>query len=354
MNAPQPTTPAPPARGRSYLFTAGLVVALVAAAGGYYLYVAARSAAPPPVDEFAGLKPFFTHLGDSLTLAPEYADADRDLVADPPTDPAKFRPVEEIGFSVVGTDDAERAKVEQAEWAGFVAALAAATGKKVTYRSDATGPQAQMDALKGGRLHVTAFNTGAVPAAVNTAGFVPLFAPADAAGNFSYRMEILVRADSPIRTPDELKGKTVGFVTLSSNSGAKAPMFVLKDKFGMLPGRDYTFTFTGDHFISLTDLTTETKLDAACVASDMKDRALAAGKVKADQFRVIFASDPFPQLCFGVAHDLPPDVRAKVEAAFRDFKLSGKAGKVRFAAVNYEKDWKFVREIDAALGRFAE
>jgi phosphonate transport system substrate-binding protein len=370
MSSPQP---AAPNRRNSYTLTLGLIALLVAGAGGYYLYTKAQNPEPPPVDEFAGMKGYFAGLRANETLAAGYADADKDLVADPPTDPAKFRAVEEIGFSVVGTDDEERAKAEEAEWKDFMAALEKATGKKVVYRAELPGPQAQMAALRDGQLHVTAFNTGAVPAAVNTAGFVPLFSPADAAGNYSYRMEILVRADGPLQKPEDLRGKSVAFVALSSNSGAKAPMYVLKEKYGMLPARDYRYKITGDHYASIGLLAAGGGVDAACVASDLKERAFTAGKVrlpgrekeqevKADQFRSVYTSDPFPPLCFGVSHDLAKDLREKVEQAFRDFKFEGTSvgkryepqGRVKFARVNYANDWKYVREIDAALARFAD
>ncbi|HJZ57777.1 MAG TPA: phosphate/phosphite/phosphonate ABC transporter substrate-binding protein [Gemmataceae bacterium] len=362
MSSPQP--PTPPKTGGSRLLPVGFVLLLVVAAGGYYLYERSKNKPEPPPDEFQALKPFFTQLGKSQTLAEGYADTNKDLVADAPTDPAKFLKVEEIGFTTVGTDDEERLKREQAEWADFMKALEAATGKKVKYLTDVPSPEGQMEALRAGRLHVTAFNTGAVPAAVNTAGFVPLFAPADAQGNFTIQMQILVKADSPIQKPEDLRGKTVGFVSLSSNSGAKAPMVILKDKYGMLPGRDYQYKLSGDHFVSLAGVVYGTDYDAVCVASDLKDRAVAAGKIKfgpqekdlkAEQFRVILSSDPFPPLCFGVPHNLPPEVRAGVEKAFRDYKFTGaSARRAKFVPVNYEKDWKYVREIDAALGRFAE
>jgi phosphonate transport system substrate-binding protein len=68
-----------------------------------------------------------------------------------------------------------------------------------------------------------------------------------------------------------------------------------------------------------------------------------------------------PPLCFGVAHNLPKDLRAKIETAFRDYRFAGssadkfaKQGKTKFAPVNYEKDWKIVRDIDATLGRYAD
>jgi phosphonate transport system substrate-binding protein len=365
MTTPQPTSPAAKAGGSRW-FSLGLVVLALGAAGGYYAYVRSQNQPPPPVDEFDNLRGYFQRVGQGLKLAPEYRDANGDLVADPPTDPAGFVKVEEIAFTVVPSDDPESQKAEQESWQDFMAALGKATGKKVRYAADVTGTDAQLAGVKAGTLHVTAFNTGLVPTAVNTAGFVPLFAPADASGSFTYEMEILVRADSPVKTPEDLKGKTVGFVALSSNSGAKAPMVVLKDRFGMLPGRDYQFRVTGSHDQSVKDLL-EGKFDAVCVANDLLARMYAEGKAKGvkltpDLVRSVFKSDAFPPLCFGVPHHLPADVREKVRQAFAEFKFDGTSvgkrfgpqGKVKFAAVDYKLNWAFVRQIDESLSRLAD
>ena len=83
---------------------------------------------------------------------------------------------------------------------------------------------------------------------------------------------------------------------------------------------------------------------------------------KPEQVRVVYTSDRFPPLCFGVPHDLPPDLRAKVEATFRDFKFEGTSvgaryvpqGMVKFAPVNCKTDWQYVRDVDAALGKLAD
>jgi phosphonate transport system substrate-binding protein len=213
-------------------------------------------------------------------------------------------------------------------------------------------------------LHVTAFNTGSVPTAVSSAGFVPMFAPADKDGKFSYEMEILVRADAPIADAKGLRGKRIGFVALSSNSGAKAPLVLLRDKFELTPGRDYSFTVTGDHLRSVRELLAG-KHDAVCVANDLLRRAEALpadkGGLDATKYKSIFKSAPFPPLCFGVPHNLPPEALAQVRGALAGFKFEGSSvaryagqGKVGFAPVNYKADWQYVREIDEALTKLLE
>jgi phosphonate transport system substrate-binding protein len=356
MSDPLPTPPTAATPRSSYPLTGAVIVLLLVAAAGYYFYVKSQNPPPPPVDEVKNLRGFLEKVGTNLKLADGYADANGDLVADAPTDPAKVRKVEEIGFCFIPSGDPERAAADALEWADLVAAVGKATGKKVKYLADVHTPDEQLAALRDGRLHVTACNTGLVPAAVNTAGFVPLFAPADAAGRFAYEMEIIVPAGSPAKSPTDLKGKTVAFVALSSNSGAKAPLVILKEKFNLRPGRDYQFAFTGDHAASIKQLVAG-KYDAACVANDLLARAVSSNAVEPGEFRSVYKSEPFPPLCYGVPHDLPPDLLAKIKEAFAGFKFEGTSvgkrftpqGKVGFAAVDYAKDWKYVREIDASL-----
>ena len=359
MSEPQPPapvpnpTPIPPSPTGSWTLTFALVVLLVAVAGGVYAYVRYTNPEPPPVDELQSLKGYITDLKKTQNLDAAYTDANGDLVADPPTSPDKFLKVNEIGFSVVATEDAEKA---QAQWKDFMAALKKATGKEVKYLADIDTVDDQVKAVREGRLHVTAFNTGQVANAVNTAGFMPLFCIADKDGKYAYEMEILVRADSPVKSPADLKGKNIRLVSLSSNSGGKAPLVILKDKFGMLPGRDYHVTYSGDHLRSVKELAAG-QHDAICVANDQLARAIGAGLAKPEQLRSIYKSESFPPLCFGIPYNLPPELAEKLKQTFTSFSFDGTSvgelykaqGKTKFAPVDYAKDWKLIREVDDSL-----
>jgi phosphonate transport system substrate-binding protein len=195
-------------------------------------------------------------------------------------------------------------------------------------------------------------------------------------------MEIIVPADSPIKDLKDLKGKTVAFVSMSSNSGAKAPIVLLKEKHDLQVDRDYRFAITGSHQRSIlgvcvgqsaasilsAPLASEDarktalakpggRFEAAFVASDMLARMVAEGTVKAEQYRVIGKEGPFPVLCFGVPHNLDPALVVKIKDAFASFPFEGNrvgekyrsSGKVKFAPVDYRKDWQKVREIDEKL-----
>lgn len=338
-----------PARKSTWIYTLAIIAVLIASAGGYYYYVKSENPEPTPVDEFKTLKEYCARLAATQKLAEGYVDIDKNLVADTPTDAAKLAKVgAELTFTVVGTDDPAKAAEE---WKDLIVALEKATGKKVKYLEGVETIEEQMAAVREGRLHVTAFNTGAVSSAVNTAGFVPLFAPADKDGKYGYQMEVLVRTGAPEKSLQDLKGKKIGFVALSSNSGAKAPMVELKKQCGLLPGRDYKYGITGSHMLSVKELVGG-KFDAVCVANDLLKQAETNDKDwDRSKYQSIYTSASFPPLCFGVPHHLPPDLQAKVKDAFTQYKFTAgqryfAQGKTGFAPVNYQKDWEYVREID--------
>ncbi|MDY3552493.1 hypothetical protein R5W24_001576 [Gemmata sp. JC717] len=143
--AAQPSVPGPTARGvNTWAYTLVFCALAVAAAGGYYFYEKSRNPLPPPVDEIKSLKDYVARLATTQKLADGYADADGDLVADRPADASKLVKVgDELVFSVVGTDDEKKLDEAEKGWASFTAALAKATGKKVTYARDLTSPESR-------------------------------------------------------------------------------------------------------------------------------------------------------------------------------------------------------------------
>ena len=172
--------------------------------------------------------------GATATLASRFTDADGDMLADPPADAKQFIDPPTLMFCYVADEEPEKVRDK---WKPFCDYLSKATGKPVEYLL-VNSIQDQLKALQEGKLQVSGLNTGAVPYAVNTAGFIPVcrVPTGDPAGT---HVEIIVPAASSITKAPDLKGHELVFVDPSSNSGYKAPIVLLKSEDSLEPERDY-------------------------------------------------------------------------------------------------------------------
>jgi phosphonate transport system substrate-binding protein len=280
-----------------------------------------------------------------------YCDRDGDLVADTPTDPKQLVNPSTIIFSYTPVEDPA---VYQKVWDGFIKHMEKVTGKKVAFfpvQSNA----AQLEAMRSGRLHVAGVNTGGNPIAVNCAGFVPFAIMAGKDGTFGYEMEIIVPADSAIKTPADLKGKKVAFTSPTSNSGFKAPSAILKSEFNLEAKRDFEPAFSGKHDNSVLGVANK-DYDAAAIANEVMHRMVERKVVDPAKIRTIYKSETFPTTGYGYAYNLDPKLVEKIKQAFFTFQWEGSALQAefkredRFVPITYKKDWSVIRKIDAANG----
>jgi phosphonate transport system substrate-binding protein len=280
-----------------------------------------------------------------------YCDRDGDLVADAPTDPKRLVSPSTLIFAYTPVEDPA---VYTKAWDGFIKHMEQTTGKKVVFfpvQSNA----AEIEAMRSGRLHIAGFNSGSNPIAVNCAGFVPLAIMGTKDGQFGYEMEIIVPADSPIKTPADLKGKKVAFTAPTSNSGYKAPLAILKADFNLEPDRDFTPGFSGKHDNSVIGVANR-DYDAAAVANEVMFRMFDRKVVDRDKIRSIYKSETFPTTGYGYAYNLDPALVEKIKQAFFTFPWEGSALKAefksedRFVPITYKKDWSVIRKIDEATG----
>jgi phosphonate transport system substrate-binding protein len=282
----------------------------------------------------------------------EFADADHDMVADPPTDPAKLVNPDALLFSYVAT---EGQGVPDENWKELIAALKQKTGKEVKITHYNTADE-QMAALKKGELHIVGLNTGLVDPAVEQFGFVPMCTLGKADGSWGYTMEFLVPAGSSIKKLEDVKGHKVMFTTLDSNSGCKAPLVLLKQNFDLLPNRDYQYGFSQGHEDSIKRVAAK-EFEVAPVASDILARMEEKKEVDAAAVVSIYKSERFPPATIGCVYNLTPELRDGIRETLLKFewkgtgleKQFGPEGKDKFVAVNYKDDWANTRRIDQVI-----
>jgi phosphonate transport system substrate-binding protein len=280
-----------------------------------------------------------------------YCDRNGDLVADAPADPKQLVNPSTLIFAYTPVEDPA---VYTRVWDGFIKHMEKVTGKRVVFfpvQSNA----AEIEAMRSGRLHVAGVNTGANPIAVNCAGFVPFAIMGTKDGTFGYEMEIIVPADSPIKTPADLKGKKVAFTAPTSNSGFKAPSAILKADFNLEAQRDFEPVFSGKHDNSILGVVNK-DYEAAAVANSVLNRMLDRKVFDKAKIRSIYKSQTFPTSGYGTAHNLEPKLVEKIKEAFFKFPWEGSAlaaefkKEGKFIPIEYRKDWAVLRKIDEATG----
>ena len=286
-------------------------------------------------------------------LDSRYCDADGDLVADIPTDPADLVDPDTLVFAYTPVEDPA---VYAAAWSDFIDHLSEVTGKEVVFfpvQSNA----AQIEAMRSGRLHVAGFNTGSNPLAVNCAGFRPFALMAATDGSFGYEMEIITYPGSGIDKVEDIKGGQLAFTSPTSNSGFKAPSAILMSEYEMVAERDFEPVFSGKHDNSILGVANK-DYPAASIANSVLHRMTEREVVTEDQIISIYKSQTFPTTGYGTAHNLKPELQAQIRDAFINFPWEGtsleeefsKSNEGQFLPMNYKEFWSVIRQIDAANG----
>jgi phosphonate transport system substrate-binding protein len=212
---------------------------------------------------------------------------------------------------------------------GIQSDLSAALGIRVT-EINAADYNAVVEAMRTKHADIASFGPVTYVQAVERAGVeaMVVVAPFGDKSQAGYTSKIIVKAGSPIRTLQDLRGKTFAFVDPASTSGNYVPTLELMNAFGMTNedfhtnGRFFSsVSFSGRHQNGLQAVING-DVDAAPVASDILDGELSAGRVKASDFVVIHQSPMIPNAPISIRNDLPADLKAKVKQFFLDYKNS--------------------------------
>ena len=277
-----------------------------------------------------------------------YCDANRDMVADVPTEANRQRDPSTLVFAYTPVEDPA---LYASQFRPFLEHLTQCTGRRTVY-FQVTSNAAQVEAMRSGRLHIAGFSTGPTAFAVNLAGAVPFAIKGNEREFESYRVAMIVRADSPFRSVTDLKGRRVAHTSATSNSGNLAPRAFFP-ALGLVPDTDYRVIFSGGHDRSVMGVNAG-DYDAAPVASDVYNRMIARGQVRRENFRVIWESDPFPTSSFALAHDLRPELAARIRQCFFDYRFPEAmrrdlGGNDRFWPATYAEHWAPVRAVADAV-----
>jgi len=243
---------------------------------------------------------------------------------------------------VLAVVPAENASGVTERYGPFVEYLAQALGTKVTLRV-ANDYAAVIEGQRNGSIHLAGYGPASYARAIVTGVKVePFVTTVNSDGTVGYYSVFYVRADSPYKTIDDVKGKNLGLVDPNSMSGNNVPRFAL-NKLKLNPETFFgRVTYTGSHENAVIALQQKT-VDVAANWWNAEDdsnltRMVRKGLAKQEDFRIIYKSDLIPNSPFAYLASLPPDLKAAITKAFMESPTKAKAA---FDKLSDGKDREF-------------
>jgi phosphonate transport system substrate-binding protein len=154
-------------------------------------------------------------------------------------------------------------------------------------------------------------------------GVEPLVVPTNNDGTIGYYAVAFVRADSPYKTLNDLKGKTWAWVEPNSSSGYIFPLVGFRSM-GLEPEKHFgKVVFSGGHEQSIIGVLDKAYDGAITWTNDVEKHTrgglhmmLSRGVLKKEDIRIIWQSDLIPNPVIAIRSDLPPQMKAEIKAMF--------------------------------------
>ncbi|WP_198530017.1 phosphate/phosphite/phosphonate ABC transporter substrate-binding protein [Halorubrum aethiopicum] len=206
---------------------------------------------------------------------------------------------------------------------------------------------ASVEAMRSERAHIANFSTGTTAFAVNLAGAVPFAAGIAPDGAFGYRLFATTRADAEeVQAVEDFADDDVRMAHAepASNSGHQAPSALFDQYFDVTAGEDYEVNFSGGHSQTTRGIAAG-DYDAGPICSTcFLDTVEADSNLSFDDFKVVWASDPFPNGPVAYRYNLHPDIQEGIRAAWLDSDFAGTAyaertGYEEYVPIEYRRHW---------------
>ncbi len=173
-----------------------------------------------------------------------------------------------------------------------------------------------VQALSGGQIHLARLGGAAYAAGFidSEGGIEPLVMNVEPNGGKGYHSVLIVKADSPYKSIEDLKGKSLAWADANSTSGYLVPNAALRDA-GVDPQKHFSRTvFSGGHEQSVLGVL-KGNFDSAFTWTSpghqsgqfriMMDR----GMLKLDDIRIVWESPLIANPLWAVSKSIPADMR---------------------------------------------
>jgi len=230
---------------------------------------------------------------------------------------------------VLAVIPAENAALTTERYTPFVEYLTKELGVKVTLRIVADYA-AVIEGQRSEQVHIGYYGPASYARAyVTGVKTTPFAIEVSKGGVKGYHSVFYVKADSPYKKIEDLKGKNLGLVDPNSTSGNNVPRMALNNM-RIKPEEFFSkVVYTGSHtnaVMALQQGTVDVAANAWYSENDSElQRAADKGMLKKSDFRIIYKSDLIVNSPVAYLNSLPEDLKASIRKAFFDAPRIDKA-----------------------------
>nr|WP_250139275.1 phosphate/phosphite/phosphonate ABC transporter substrate-binding protein [Halosolutus amylolyticus] len=242
-------------------------------------------------------------------------------VTEPPTDESELVDPDPLVFVDQPGEEGEAQFQDNVQ--DLLDRLEEATGKTVQWEP-VDSYAATVEALRSGRAHIGNVSTGTTAFAVNLADVVPFACGVQSDGQFGYRLLAITRSDmDDIQSVEDFPEFDVTHTEPASNSGHQAPSALFDQYFDVTPEEDYEVQFSGGHDQSAIGISAGDYDCGPICSTCIQDLVESRDDIDFEDYKVVWASDPFPPGPMVHRYDLEPDLVADIKSVWLDTDWSG-------------------------------
>lgn len=169
-------------------------------------------------------------------------------------------------------------------------------------------------------------------------------------GKDAYYGLIITRADSGIKTLEDIKGKSFAFTDVASTSGYLIPQAMFGSA-GIDPEKDFDVSFAGSH-AAVIEAVKAGQVDAGATCDNRIEDALEAGVIEEGEIFIVATTDPIPMSPEVVRSGMDPALKKKIQDAYLNMpsELAEQAvGTLSGYVKAVDSDYDFLREVAKVL-----
>jgi phosphonate transport system substrate-binding protein len=181
-----------------------------------------------------------------------------------------------------------------------------------------TDYSSMIEAMRFGRIDVAYFGPLSYVLAKSKAPNIEPFAVGVAKGSPTYTSVVIAKADGPVKTLDDIKGRMVGFGDPASTSSHLIPRALLA-RHELIGEKDYKFVHLGAHD-AVARAVQSGQVEAGALSQEIFESLIAKKSIDPAKVKVIATSDPIPNYPMVLQGKLDPALKAAIRDAFLSVK----------------------------------